>query len=85
MPRKRKRARPQRDPARGDCFVVVSTEGLFWDGSAWVPRWQDALQFVDAIDPYRPCDALVERLRGLGAACNVAYVPKVAGPEVGAA
>jgi hypothetical protein len=59
----------------GDCFVVLSAEGLYWTGSEWVPDWQRGQQFADPVDPFSPCEALAAELRAGGIACNPAYVP----------
>ena len=78
-----KPAAPHR--ARGGCFVVLSEEGLFWDGQRWVPDWPSALKFAGPNDPSAECQALADALRlALGLACNVCYIPraKVAGGQV---
>jgi hypothetical protein len=66
-----------------DCFVVMSTtEGLFWDGAGWVPKWQEAQQFAapPLADPWLACHtlclALTERT---GVGCVPAFFPR---PEV---
>lgn len=83
MPKTRKReARPAIDPCRGDCFVVHSLDGSFWNGRKWVEKWQEALQFGGPLDPFTPCDALAARLRSRGFACDPAYIPKVVDAKV---
>ena len=70
----------------GDCFVVVScVTGQFWDGSQWVPKWQEAVQFGQPLDPYTPACDLAGRLRAEhNVRCNAAYIPpaKVRIPQI---
>jgi hypothetical protein len=58
----------------GDCFVVWSAEGLFWDGEGWVPEWQRARQFGGPVDPFPEAQELADLLRAGGTPCNVAYI-----------
>ena len=60
----------------GDCFVVLSGDGLFWDGHAWVREWQRARQFAGPVDPSAECESLADQLRLAGTPCSVAYVPR---------
>jgi hypothetical protein len=75
-------ARPRNKKAApgspGDCFVICSSSGLYWSGSDWLPRWQDALCFADR-RPYSRCAALCALLRSGGVVCNVAFIPSAAG------
>jgi hypothetical protein len=62
--------------ADGDCFVICSDQGLFWDGSGWTPEWKRALPFRGPVDPSAPAQELSDELRHrLGVVCNVAYIP----------
>jgi hypothetical protein len=60
----------------GGCFVVLSRDGLFWNGQAWVPNWEEARQFAGPFDPYEDCLAEANALRAQGVARGVAYVPR---------
>lgn len=61
----------------GGCFVVVSGDGLLWDGEGWVRDWQDAKQFAGLGDPWADCKALADEVRThLGVRCAVAYIPR---------
>ena len=60
----------------GDCFVAMSADCQFWDGQAWVPDWRAAVQFADPLDPFTPCERLVDELCHAGTPCSVAYVPR---------
>ena len=66
----------------GDCFVVLSGQGLFWDGQAWVRDWRAARQFTapPLDDPWLACKRLCIQLRAsLGCYCVPAFI---ASPEV---
>jgi hypothetical protein len=66
----------------GDCFVVLSTDGLYWDGEQWVGDWRAARQFATPplADPWLACERLCVKLRAsLGCRCDPAYI---ASPEV---
>src|SRR5262245_49002670 len=69
------------DRGRGNCFVVISGEGRYWDGSGWVDRWEDAQQFsFPDPDPWLSCENLCVGLRErLGVYCAVAHISR---PEV---
>ena len=61
----------------GGCFVVLSAEGLFWDGGGWVRDGARARGFSEGPDAYADCALAASCLRRLGHLCNVAYLPKV--------
>jgi hypothetical protein len=60
----------------GDCFVVLSEGGHFWDGEKWVEKWQEARRFDGPVDPSTPCEALANSLKQRGVRCSVAYIPR---------
>ena len=66
--------------SEGDCFVVLSSRGLFWDGEGWGGREQ-ARAFRGGPDAYADCALAVSCLRKLGVACNVAYLPRRSTPD----
>ena len=61
-----------------DCFVVLSTDGLFWDGQSWVTDWRAARHFTapPLADPWLDCYRLC---LDLSAGCVPAFF---AAPEV---
>jgi hypothetical protein len=63
----------------GGCFVVLSSDCLYWTGERWSPKWEEALRFRGPLDPYAPCAALADRLRSLGVPCVPTYISR---PEV---
>lgn len=71
----------------GGCFVVHSSEGLFWDGQNWTADSDKALRFRGPhdrsqgyADPWLSCKQLADELRlKFGVACDPSYI---AGAEV---
>lgn len=60
----------------GDCFVVLSEDGLYWGAKDWTSKSDEAQRFAGPLDAYSKCAALARDLRDrLGIACNVAYIP----------
>ncbi len=60
----------------GDCFVVLSADGRFWDGKAWTDRLAQACRFDGPIDPSTACERLAIQLKDRGFPCSVAYIPR---------
>ena len=61
--------------ALGDCFVVVNCRGQCWDGSRWVARWSNALQFRRPDPAYELCEATArEAEQASGVAGAVCYI-----------
>ncbi len=65
----------------GDVFVVLSGDGLFWDGRGWTGDWDAAVKFIPGVlcDPWLECHRLCVELRFQGWRAVPAYV---AGSEV---
>lgn len=61
---------------KGDCFVVLSENGHYWNGEGWVQKWQEARQFDGPSDPSAECELLADDMRRLGCRCSVAYIPR---------
>ena len=62
-------------------FVVLSADGLFWDGEFWTPRRLMARRF-SGVGAYADCALAVPCLRRLGVRCSVAYLPVGSAPQV---
>lgn len=60
----------------GDCFVLLSPEGLYFDGRGWTEKWQQAQQYAMPVDPSERCEVAARLLHGFGLPCEVAYIPR---------
>jgi hypothetical protein len=60
----------------GDCFVILASNGLYWDGYRRVAHWEQAQRFAGPDDPRAEAQVLADQLRRAGRPCNVAYIPR---------
>lgn len=62
----------------GDCFVVLSEKGCYWDGNGWVADEERAQRFIcsERADAWKDCEDLRQRLmRETGLVCFPLYLP----------
>lgn len=60
----------------GDCFVILSPEGRYFNGRDWEEKWQQARQYAMPVEPSERCEVEANLLRGFGLPCEVAYIPR---------
>ncbi len=61
---------------QGDCFVVVNSRGLCWDGESWIENWCRAVQFRRPDPAYELCEQTAKEAEMLtGVPSAVCYLP----------